>query len=79
MREDDNKYELKKVLTELDTAKKQRHQAFEELSIWMSQMALPDKHLMPSEIRKKLDEAITKYTEACHKEESLEEIKEGRE
>jgi len=75
MREDDDKYELKKVLIELDKGKEKELIALDELSEWIVQ----NKHLMSSQIRKKLDEALTKYIEACHKEKSLEEIKEGRE
>ena len=74
MREDDDKYELKKVL-ELDKTKEQELLALDKLSEWIAQ----NKHLMSSQIRKKLDEALTKYIEACHKEKSLEGIQEGRE
>lgn len=77
MREDDDKYELKKTLIELNKAKGQKDQRLEELSEWFSQKR------KPSAIREKIDKALEKYVGASRKEESLEEtikkIKEGRE
>jgi succinate dehydrogenase/fumarate reductase flavoprotein subunit len=77
MREDDDKYELKKTLIELDKAKGERNQILEELSECLSQ------NCKTNAIRGKLDKALAKYVGACRKEESLEEtieeLQEGRE
>jgi len=66
MREDDDKYELKKTLIELDKAKGKRNQVLEELSEWLSQGH------KSSVIREKLDKALAKYVGSCRKEQYLE-------
>ncbi len=85
MREDDDKYELKKTLIELDKAKGERTQVLEELSKCFSQ------NRKPSAMREKIDKALAQYVGACRKEQDLEgaiedikehieeEMKEGRE